>query len=110
MYFGGDRKQQMVDRISKITSLMGKEAGSILELNFRWILSHPEISTLIPGMRKVPHVESNLAFSDGKHLSKKLLEELQTHAWERNFYSDPLDPNGGSWVDPSLKPSGFIEP
>ena len=110
MYFGGDRRQQLVNRIGKIKPLMGKEAGSILELNLRWILSHPEISTAIPGMRKVPHVESNLAFSDGKILSKKIMEELKKHSWERNFYSDPLDPSGGGWVDPALKSSDFIEP
>lgn len=110
MYFGADRKQQLVDRINKVTPLMGKEANSILELNLRWILSHPELSTVIPGMRKVDHVQANLAFSDGKYLSKKLMQELAKHAWERNFYADPNDPSGGSWVDPALKESGFMEP
>jgi aryl-alcohol dehydrogenase-like predicted oxidoreductase len=110
MYFGGDRKTELVSRLEKLNPLLGKEAQSVLELSFRWILSHPEISTVIPGMRKVLHVESNLSFSDGQKLSRQLMEELAKHSWERNFYSDPLDPAGGGWIDPALKSTSFIEP
>ena len=53
------------------------------ELALRWILAEPTVSTIIPGMRKVRHVEANLAVSDGKMLSPDLLDELKSHRWDR---------------------------
>ncbi len=46
-------------------------------------LSNRDVGTVIAGMRKVPHVESNITASDGKGLSKDLLEKLKQHHWER---------------------------
>jgi len=56
------------------------------ELALRYTLSFPAVSTVIPGMRSARHVRENLGASDGRVLSKKLLEELKAHRWERNFY------------------------
>ena len=38
--------------------------------------AEPAVSTIIPGMRKIKHVESNLAASDGRPLDASLLEQL----------------------------------
>ena len=38
------------------------------ELALRWILADPTVSTIIPGMRKLRHVEANIAASDGQPL------------------------------------------
>ena len=35
------------------------------------------------GMRKVKNVESNIDTSDGKVLSKDVLEKLREHRWDR---------------------------
>ncbi|CUT08168.1 Aldo/keto reductase family, partial [Candidatus Kryptonium thompsonii] len=48
--------------------------------------SHEAVSTVIPGMRKVQHVEENVKVSDGRKLSQKMLFELRKHRWVRNFY------------------------
>jgi aryl-alcohol dehydrogenase-like predicted oxidoreductase len=101
-YFTQDRLVELVKRVAEIEKVSKDEAKSILEINLRYILSYPEISTVIPGMRKVNFVDSNLAISDSRTLSPKLLEELKRHAWERNFY--PI-----SWQDPALASSGGIE-
>lgn len=53
------------------------------ELALRWILAEPAVSTIIPGMRKLTHVEANLAASDGKPLDRGLLAELKKHRWDR---------------------------
>jgi aryl-alcohol dehydrogenase-like predicted oxidoreductase len=53
------------------------------EAALRFILSHPAVSTIIPGMRKLSHVESNIAASDAGPLTEELLEELRAHRWER---------------------------
>jgi aryl-alcohol dehydrogenase-like predicted oxidoreductase len=55
------------------------------ELVLRHILDHPAVSTVIPGMRKLRHVEQNLGVSDGVQLSPALLEELKGHRWERTL-------------------------
>ena len=53
------------------------------EFALRFILHHPTVSTIIPGMRKLQHVEANCAASDGVMLSPDLLAELKQHRWER---------------------------
>lgn len=53
------------------------------EMALRFILSNPDVGTIIPGMRKIKHVQSNIACSDGMGLSKIKLEELRNHRWER---------------------------
>lgn len=85
-YFQPDRLPELVRRTYALKLLLGKEAGDLIDLSLRYILSFPEISTTIPGMRKKAYVEKNTSVSDGRRLSGKLLRELQKHEWERNFY------------------------
>lgn len=85
-YFRGDRKKQVVERVEKLRSFLGKEAKSLPELALRFTLSHPAVSTVIPGMRTVKNVVANCAVSDGVGLTKGLLTELRGHRWDRNFY------------------------
>ena len=53
------------------------------ELSLRFILSNDQVSTIIPGMRRLRHVQSNAAVSDGAPLSPSLLGELKQHRWDR---------------------------
>ena len=53
------------------------------EMALRFILSNPDVSTIIPGMRKIKHVESNLAASDKGPLSPELVTRLRAHRWDR---------------------------
>ena len=87
-YFEGNRKQLVEERVEKLKSLFGDEAKSMPELALRFILSHPAVSTIIPGMRKPHHAEANTEVSDGRNLSLALLTKLQGHRWERNFYDN----------------------
>jgi aryl-alcohol dehydrogenase-like predicted oxidoreductase len=85
-YFKGDRKQQVWERVQKLEKLLGEEAKTLSELALRFCLSHEAVSTVIPGMRKVEHVEENCSVSDGRKLSDRMLLELRKHRWVRNFY------------------------
>lgn len=100
VYFNETRLKEFVPRISKLERLLGVEAKTIPELALRYILSFDEISSVIPGTRKVKYVEANTSVSDGRKLSEMLLKELEKSTWERNFYADH---------DPSLKDSEYIE-
>lgn len=100
VYFNQEHLDMLVPRNDELKKLLGVEAKTLPELALKFILSLDEVSTVIPGTRKVKNVEANAAVSDGKKLTPKLLAELKKHAWERNFYPD---------VDPSMKNVGYIE-
>lgn len=85
-YFKGDRLKELVKRTNKLKELLGKEAHTLPELTLRFILSFDVISSVIPGMRKRKNIDANIAISDGRKLSTSLIEELEKHTWERNFY------------------------
>ena len=53
------------------------------ELALRHILQSRDVSTVIPGMRKLKHVEQNIATSDGRALPAPLMAELKKHRWDR---------------------------
>ncbi len=53
------------------------------ELALRFILGHSTVSTIIPGMRKLHHVEANIAASDSGPLAPELQEQMRAHRWIR---------------------------
>jgi aryl-alcohol dehydrogenase-like predicted oxidoreductase len=85
-YFAGERRRQVWERTERLKALLGDEAQTLPELALRFCLSHPAVSTVIPGMRRVATVEANTSVSDGRLLSPALREALKAHAWPRNFY------------------------
>ncbi|NBB27223.1 aldo/keto reductase [Cellulophaga sp. BC115SP] len=81
-YFVPENLNSSVDHAEALRPLI--PAGmSMAEMAIRFILSNPDISTTIPGMRKIRNVESNMGCSDGKGLSEQLLQELKGHRWDR---------------------------
>jgi aryl-alcohol dehydrogenase-like predicted oxidoreductase len=53
------------------------------ELALRFILASDTVSTIIPGMRKIAHVDANIAASDGRPFDPALLAQLRPHRWVR---------------------------
>lgn len=49
----------------------------------RFILSNPDVHTIIPGMRQIGNVVTNTAASDLAGLAPELLRELKDHCWDR---------------------------
>ena len=85
-YFRGDRKAQVQERVQKLLEFLDKETKSLPELSLKFCLSHPAVSTVIPGMRSVQHVEDNLAVSGQPPLPKAIVRKLYSCRWEKNFY------------------------
>ena len=85
-YFKDDRKREVYERAQSIARDLGVEEERLPEVALRYVLSHPAISTVIPGMRSVRNVERNMAVADGEGLSKKQVQKLKSHRWVRNFY------------------------
>lgn len=55
------------------------------ELALRFILANPDVSTIIPGMRRIRNVEANIAASDGAALSPAVLATMRKHRWIRTY-------------------------
>lgn len=53
------------------------------EMALRFILGNPTVSTIIPGMRKLKHVQTNIAASDAGPLPTDLQKALKAHRWDR---------------------------
>lgn len=84
-YFKGDRKREVLERTQAL-SFLTEDGSSLAEAALRFVLSHPAVSSVIPGMRSPGRVEQNVKVSDGRPLSDDKLERLKSHAWPRNFY------------------------
>ena len=81
-YFVPENLVQSVDRAEALRPLV-PDGMTMPDLALRWILAEPAVSTIIPGMRKIKHVDANLAASDGRPLDASLLEQLKAHRWDR---------------------------
>ena len=88
-YFRDDRLEQLDVRLQQIEAAMGgleTTVGSLAEASLRYCLSHPAVSTVIPGMRSAARVDQNAAVSDGRVFTPRDLETLHAYAWEKNWY------------------------
>ena len=86
-YFrGADRKKQVVEHVNALRRDLG-DGASLPDTALRFCLSHPAVSTVIPGMRTRRHVDSNTALSELGALPPATLSMLKRHAWDRNFYN-----------------------
>ncbi len=81
-YFVPENLIPSVERAERLKPLV-PPGMTLPEMALRFILSNPAVSTIIPGMRKTRHVESNVAASDAGPLPPELLAELREHRWDR---------------------------
>ncbi len=87
-YFAGDRKREVAERVAALRADLEGVEGTLAEIALRFCLSHPAVSTVIPGMRKVRNVESSCGVSDEGALADSVLAILRRHVWDKNFYGD----------------------
>jgi aryl-alcohol dehydrogenase-like predicted oxidoreductase len=85
-YFKGDRRKQVAEHVAAIQQEIGIQNGAMPEIALRFCLSHPAVSSVIPGMRTRANVEFNCSIPGKGPLPEKLLSILRKHAWQRNFY------------------------
>jgi len=86
-YFRGDRPREVEQQVKALKAdLQGVIEGPLPEIALRFCLSHPAVSTVIPGMRKIRSVESSCHVSDLGVLEKQVLDTLKKHAWNKNYY------------------------
>lgn len=81
-YFVPENLNASVDRADALKPVI-PDGMTMPEMSLRFILGHPAVSTIIPGMRKTLHVISNLITSDAGPLPAELMKELKKHRWVR---------------------------
>lgn len=87
-YFAGDHKAEAERRATTLAQVLDSRVDSLPELALRFCLSTPEVSTVIPGMRRTAHVRQNVNASAKGVLPPDLVTKLAAHAWDKNWYPD----------------------
>jgi aryl-alcohol dehydrogenase-like predicted oxidoreductase len=81
-YFVPENLKSTVEHVEALKPI--RRGGiSMAEMALRFILNNKDVSTIIPGMRKIANVEANLEASDRGPLPAPLHGELRKHRWDR---------------------------
>jgi aryl-alcohol dehydrogenase-like predicted oxidoreductase len=81
-YFVPENLIPAVERAEEIKPLVPADMN-MAEMALRFILNNEAVSTIIPGMRKLRHVEANIATSDTGPLPEDLHQKLRPFRWDR---------------------------
>jgi aryl-alcohol dehydrogenase-like predicted oxidoreductase len=81
-YFVPENLIPTVERVEALKAQL-PEGADLAGLALRFVISHPEVATVIPGMRSIEHVDANLGCSDLGDLPSSTLSMLARHRWDR---------------------------
>jgi len=82
LYFTRDALAETLRRVDALKADV-PPGMALPELALRFILANPDVTTVIPGMRRPRHVEANLSISDGRALAPDVLARIRRHRWVR---------------------------
>ena len=81
-YFVPENLHATVDRIEALRPLV-PDGSTMAELALRFVLSSPDVATVIPGMRREQNVRANAGAAEAGKLPDELLKALCAHRWDR---------------------------
>lgn len=84
--FRDERFLETLKRMRALQALCQPYYPTLAEAAMRYVLSAPQLSTLIPGMKNKAEVDMNIVYSDGAAFPAELAAQLPPHNWPRNFY------------------------
>lgn len=85
-YFEGDRLGRAVAHVDAIRPDLAGTGYNLPQAALKWVLAHPAVSTVIPGIRSVAQAEANCAVSDLPAMPAALVEKLRRHNWRRGVW------------------------
>ncbi len=80
-----ERMAQVAPRLELLKGFLGPNRKTLSALALKFCLSHRAVSSVIPGMRKMRHVNANCLVSDGMPLSEEELKELSQHQFHHDW-------------------------
>ena len=81
-YFVPENLKSSVEHAEALRPLI-PSGMTMPEMALRFILANPDVSTIIPGMRRIRNAEMNIATSDAGALSPGFIQQLRAHRWDR---------------------------
>ncbi len=85
-YFAGDRLERAVARAAEVQSDIAGSGYTLPQAALKFVLAHPAVSVVIPGMRNVAQAQANAAVSGLPEMSDALQKKLHRHNWLRGFW------------------------
>ncbi len=85
-YFEGDRLGRAVAHAGEITKDLAGSGYTLPQAALKWVLAHPAVSVVIPGIRNVAQAEANCGVSDLPAMPDALVTRLRRHNWRRGVW------------------------
>ncbi|HEY8995292.1 MAG TPA: aldo/keto reductase [Lacunisphaera sp.] len=85
-YFEGDRLGRAIAHAEAIKRDLEDSGYTLPQAALKWVLAHPAVSTVIPGIRSVAQAEANCSVSDLPAMPRTLVEKLRRHNWHRGVW------------------------
>jgi aryl-alcohol dehydrogenase-like predicted oxidoreductase len=85
-YFEGDRLARAVAHAEEIRRDLAGSGYTLPQAALKWVLAHPAVTTVIPGIRNVAQAEANCGVSDLPAMPAALVERLRRHNWRRGVW------------------------
>jgi aryl-alcohol dehydrogenase-like predicted oxidoreductase len=85
-YFAGDRVARTVRRVEAVRDDLRDTDYTLPQAALKFILAHPAVSTVIPGMRNATQAALNCSVCDLPDLPPHLLARLRRHNWRRGIW------------------------
>ena len=82
--FRGELLEQTLARVARVQSLLEPDV-SLAQITLRFCLSHPAVTTVIPGVRNAEQVAYNLAALEQGLLSQNILSTIR-QLWQEEFH------------------------
>ena len=84
LYFTPERLNETLDRVEAVKADVPPDL-TLPDLALRFILGNPDVTTVIPGMRRPAHVDRNLAASGAPPLPPATMTALRRRRWVRTY-------------------------
>ncbi len=85
-YFEGDRMGRIVKRVDAVKADLEGSGYTMPQAALKFVLAHPAVSVVIPGIRTIAQAEANCGVSDLPPMPPALVERLQRHNWRRGVW------------------------
>jgi aryl-alcohol dehydrogenase-like predicted oxidoreductase len=85
-YFEGDRLTRAIAHAEEIKQDLAGSGFTLPQAALKWVLAHPAVSVVIPGIRNLAQADANCGVSDLPAMPDSLVHQLRRHNWRRGVW------------------------